>query len=527
MSYSYKSIIDGGADSDIIYYNASIINNNSKDGVVTKYPQVKFNESRDAPIVKDASQYYFSLIRFSMNGPNKNIPLFIPQIQLTGFPYTAQVNPNLTVYYLTLGYQREWAYTNLAGGISTQVITVLPSSTPVIYVPEIQNRQYAPLPIAPVTGFSRQEVGNPYYWVYSYSHFLDLINATFLQAMQTLYTSFQFQYTNLPNINIAVSPFPYPTLASFIADHDIPFISYNEQTKLFEIYGDTRAYNVSGQFDPINPTDALGQIKGTNTRIPAFVPPAPPVAPSPAVALSQPFLRLFFNTNLWNLFSSFDNTFYGANNQSFLPQPLSTPVQIPTLPTPLPFVCDYSYEILFSNKNFANIENHNPTLQGFNGVPPPAYNPFFLIPADKQNLYWKVVQDYNTTNSLWSPCSGLVFTSTLLPVKNEYTSRPNIVNNDGNVDYTISSSAAFEPIISDFVIDQQYEKAEGWRDFTLYEPTAEYKMAALTASHEEIRNIDIQVFWKYRLTNELIPLTMTNGSDVTLKMMFRKINYTS
>ena len=77
------------------------------------------------------------------------------------------------------------------------------------------------------------------------------------------------------------------------------------------------------------------------------------------------------------------------------------------------------------------------------------------------------------------------------------------------------------------MIDAQYEKAEGWRDFTLYEPTAEYKMVSTQASHDEIRNIDIQVYWKYRLTGELIPLTMFNCSDVTIKMLFRRIDYRS
>ncbi len=31
MSYSYKSIIDGGADSEMIYYNANIINTQQRD----------------------------------------------------------------------------------------------------------------------------------------------------------------------------------------------------------------------------------------------------------------------------------------------------------------------------------------------------------------------------------------------------------------------------------------------------------------------------------------------------------------
>jgi hypothetical protein len=522
--YSYKSLIEGGADSDIIYYNASVVSNNTKDGAPTSYPPIRFNETRDAPIVRDASQYYFSIIRFAMNGANRNLPLFIPQIQTNGFPYVGQNDPNLTLYYLTLTYQREWYFTDLAGAVQNAVITVVPSSTPIMFRPETQNTTIAPVPVAPPGGFKRQDLSSRYYWVSTYSHMTDLVNETFLRAMFTLWNGFNARWANLPNINVAVSPTPYPTLASFIADHDVPNIQYNETTQLFELYGDTRAFNVSGQFATPS-TDALGNIIGTNIRIPEFVPPAPP-APGVAVAKSQPFIRLFFNSALWGLFANFDNTYYGASFGSFLPQPLSAPVQVPTLPAPLlPFVADYTYEILFTNKNYTNIQNNNPSLQGNIAVPPPAYNPLYLIPASKQNLYWKVVQDYDSINSLWSPISAFVFTSTMLPVKKEYTARPNITNDDGNADTTINSASAFEPIIADFVVDQQVEKADGWKDFVLYEPTAEYKMASFTASHEEIRNIDIQVFWKHRITGQLFPIQMYNNSDVSIKVMFRRKDY--
>jgi hypothetical protein len=146
--------------------------------------------------------------------------------------------------------------------------------------------------------------------------------------------------------------------------------------------------------------------------------------------------------------------------------------------------------------------------------------------VQKQNLYWIVKQDYNSTNSLWSPIQSIVFTSALIPVKSEYTAKP-IKLGENNVTGSSSSASAFEPLICDFVVDQQQEKAEGWRDFTLYEPTAEYKLSSFQASHDEIRNIDVQVFWKYRLTGELIPLSMFNCSDVSIKMMFRKIDYRS
>ena len=530
MPVSFRSIVDGGSDSDIVYYNASIITTNQRSvGVPETVEIVKFNEARDAPIIKDASQYEASIIRFAMNGPNKNLPLFIPIIQLNTVqypPFSAQIDPNLTVYYVSIAYQRNWTFTNNSAAAQTKTFTVAPLSTALIYRPETQNTTIAPVPQAPVTGFDRQNISSRYYWVYTYKHWADLVNETMLAAMGEVYDVFTAQWNADPDIDLAASPFPYPTFQSFLNDHDAPFIKYNEESKLFEIYGDTRAFNVSGQLTGVtSPAPVSAQI-GVNIPVPPFVAPAIPAVPFPAQPASTAYLRLFFNQNLFNLFSNFNNTFLNAVGGSSILFPLTgtTPITIPTPPFAFGLPTDYCNEILFTNQNYTNILNNNPTLQGSQNVPPPAYNPYFLIPTNKQTLYWIAKQDYNSTNSLWSPCAAIVFTSTLLPVKKEFTGKPVVLGTNNNSG-SVGSQSAFEPIISDFVIDQQQEKAEGWRDFTLYEPTAEYKMISLTASHDEIRNIDLQVFWKYRLTGELIPLTMSNTSDVTIKMMFRKLDY--
>lgn len=525
MSYSYKSIIDGGADSELIYYNANIINTQTSDaGNPSEPPIVKFSENRDAPIVRDAQLYNFSIIRFAMNGPNKNLPLFIPIIQTTGTPLLPQTNPNLTVYYVSVPYQRSWSFTTTLGAAETRVFTIAHESTPIIYRPEIQNTAIAPVPFVPPTGLTRQNLATRYYWVYTYKHWCDLVNEAILEAMSLTYAEFQARWNDpFSGIDTAVSPFPYPTFASFLADHDAPFLKYVEATKLFEIYGDTRAFNVSSQvnglIDPIT-----GVPVGTNVPLPPFVPPVVPAPPFPAQPASSPYLRLFFNSNLYGLLTNFKHTQYNVIQGNTLPFPLTpTPTAVPTTPNPINPTL-FTYEILFPNENYTNILNNNPTLQGIQAVPPPAFNPYFLIPARKQRTYWISRQDYNSTGSLWSPVQSIVFTTNLLPVKKEYTGKPLILG-DNIVGSTTNSQSAFEPIVADFIIDQQYEKAEGWRDFTLYEPQAEYKMISLTASHDEIRNIDLQVFWKYRLTGELIPLTMFNCSDVAVKMLFRKTDW--
>jgi hypothetical protein len=519
MSYSYRSIIDGGADSDYIYYSASLVAAQQTDSrQIGEPPVVKFSETRAAPIVRDASLYDFSIIRFSMNGPNKNLPLFIPLIQLNNFYYPIQQNPNLTIYTTAIPYQREWYYTNTSGAVVSKIFTITNPSTPVVYRPETINTETTPVPVAPASGFTKQNLSSRYYWVYTYKHWADLVNDAFTEAMYSTWIEFRKVWNDDTTIDETVSPFPYTTFADFLADHDVPFLQYDEVSKLFVIYGDTRAFNISSQITGFN--DRLGNKIGVQSAVPAFVPPAAPVAPSIAVAKSAPYLRLFMNSNLFGLLTNFNNTFFGATNGTPLTWPLGV-VNVGSVGIALGSY-DYTNEILFTNQQYTNILNNNPLLQNVAAVPPPSYNPLFFVPATKQNLYWIAKQDYNSTNSLWSPCSGIVFTSTLLPIKNEYVGKT-LTLGQNNISDSTGSAANFQPIITDFVVDQQTEKAEGWRDFVLYEPTAEYKMSSLTASHEEIRNIDIQVFWRYRLTGELIPLTLFNCSDVTIKMMFRKI----
>ena len=58
MAYSFKSIVDGGSDSDLVYYNCTLTATKTNGLYLPTVgdTQIKFNETRDAPIIKDASQ---------------------------------------------------------------------------------------------------------------------------------------------------------------------------------------------------------------------------------------------------------------------------------------------------------------------------------------------------------------------------------------------------------------------------------------------------------------------------------------
>ena len=80
-----------------MYYNAVLAN--GKTIIEADGPFCNFYEQRNQPLVQDASQYHFTVIRLVGNGLGRSLPLFIPQIEL------GQGDPNKTVYEIVLTYQ--------------------------------------------------------------------------------------------------------------------------------------------------------------------------------------------------------------------------------------------------------------------------------------------------------------------------------------------------------------------------------------------------------------------------------------
>jgi hypothetical protein len=476
MAYRSSIQMVGGTqdEPDYIYYNADIVNNKTDDitfaGLATPDPQIRFNETRDTALVKDSSKYHFSIIRFTMNGANRDLPLFIPNIQ------TGQSDVNRTTYSVAISYQQSWN-TNL-GVIA---FNLSPNPTFVAYQPETQNPVLAPTPSPPTV---KQDLSSRYYWVYTYQHWLDLVNYTITQAHQSLYTAFQNAWATYPGLT---DPFPYATFADFQAVVQTPQI-------LFDGEGDPT-------FTIIADTDGYGQ------RVEPFI-PIPYVAGT-AGAATQPIERLFFNTNMYGLFANFNNTYW---NRVDIPTATLAGIVYPGFPNPVPE--GYTNEILFTNKFYQNIVDYR--ISPYAGVPPLGY-----VPIAQQKVYWKNTQDYKSADSLWSPISSIVFTSTLLPVKSEQTGQPVELGLSNLGESYPTTKSAFQPIITDIALDLATGSADDYRQFIFYAPSAEYRLADFGTSKQEIRNIDIQVFWKNRLDNELYPVSMFNLSSVSLKFMFR------
>ena len=480
--FEYNETPNPDGDPDLVYLNLDIINNTTLDPQLASQqdPQIRFNETRDAPIVKDASKYQFSIVRFTMNGANKDLPLFIPAIktQPTVPPIVGVLPQNITEYELAFSYEQGWTTTNYPGGI---LITAAPAVNPVIYVPETQNPVIAPIPRNPTSG-TGQDLTSRYYWVYTYSHWVDLVNIAFNTAWANTYAAFQAAWAAAGTGDA----FPFASFAAWQAEAGpAPRLEYNPDNGLFSIIASQKSFG---------------------ERLTAYT----PVVAGGATSQSAGTSRIFFDSNMYGLFSNFDNIFYGGP---------SSGAQGPfAFPTPVGYV----NEILIRNKKFQNLLDLRPAQNPNPGYPTQGPN-LIPVPALQQDIFYVQTQDYESTSTLWSPVSSIVFTTSLLPVRTEATGQP-IVFGSGNLGYSSAAiQNAFQPIITDISLDLANDGSDAYRKMIYYAPQAEYRMASMTPSRQPVNSIDIQVFWKNRLDGNLYPLTMFNLSSVAIKIMLRRI----
>ena len=129
-----------------IYVDLDIINNDQRADVDP--PQLRFEETRNAPYLSgDSSDYFCSILRFSIQTGN-SLPIFIPRIQ------TGQPNPNRTVYAVTI-----------RNPVANEEQTV--------YLSFESWNLTAPMPQAPTT---KQDLSSEYYFINSYDHFPQMMN---------------------------------------------------------------------------------------------------------------------------------------------------------------------------------------------------------------------------------------------------------------------------------------------------------------------------------------------------------------
>jgi hypothetical protein len=283
--------------------------------------------------------------------------------------------------------------------------------------------------------------------------------------------------------------FPYATFGAFCGAVYPPVLKFVPSSSTFDIYMDSA---------------------GFGERLTAFTPTPYAAGPPVIVGLPEhPIARLFFNANMFGLLANYNNTYYNLPTGT-----LFGSIVVPD---------GYVNEILATNKAFQNVADFRltPYSGGGFGYTPVNLTGGAITPNMIGRVYYIAQQDYSSTDSLWSPVSSIVFTSTLLPIRTEATGAP-VVLGAGNLGFSQATvQSAFQPIITDISLDTSSGNADAYRRFIYYAPSAEYRLSDFSSSKQDIRNIDIQVFWKNRLDNQLYPINMFNLSSVSIKVMFK------
>lgn len=278
-----------------------------------------------------------------------------------------------------------------------------------------QNQYLSPPPIGAYP--TEQSMSNPYYYAYDYNWIAYLVNNALTSCMNQLKADYMDPAVG--DIQLMIAPtFVYdPTSQSFI-------IAANKE--FFEF------------FSPTNQAD----------------------------------IKLFFNSQLYELFSSFPAINYGMADKY------------------------KHYQIIFNSSNGAN-EISLPNVPEEGEVP---------------QTFIQVIQETPTLANL-TPVSAIVFTSSMLPILPEQISSPQIFIEGSHA--STGNNANIGQIITDLESDDGTYKPS-----IQYTPTAEYRRISLLSSRP-LTHIQLSVYWRNRYGN-LIPVTLAGGSSMTCKILFQK-----
>ena len=166
------------SDLSHLYYNISI--KNTGDNTTANYIPDFYNEQLAEPIlVSGSNQYQMTVNRFSI--PSSLIPIQIIPIQ------NNQSDPDLTIYSFTI---------TINGASSQEFIKWIPET---IYAGSI--------PPAPSTTPTQTQAVSPYYYLYDFSKFIDLMNTAVRVAMtsNTNYNNTMFTPTFVLNSDLTIS----------------------------------------------------------------------------------------------------------------------------------------------------------------------------------------------------------------------------------------------------------------------------------------------------------------------------------
>ena len=581
-TYRGGFVRSGGSvnEPDYLYYNADIINNNQTDqnavGLAVIDPQVRFNETRDKPILEAIEDYHFSIIRFSMNGANLDLPLWCPQVAITPKSYLIASVNSATAGLYSAGQNYPQYSTTQAYNAGDYILYTTPNS---VYTNTVFKCILANTNLDPPTNGSNWTYQPPSGVIYDPTHNLVPTVYSFNLSYQQKWNitggttvisvnsgeQFLSWIPQVQNPIVAIAPQPGPIYNQDLNSRwwwatDYSYVVNLMNTTLIgawiQVYLNFQtAWAIQAPSDaspfanftafcnavgvpPRLVWNAVNGEKDTITfyldsscfgqRLQTFTAGSAVSTPT-----NNPYCRVFMNNNMYGLLSGFPTLYW---NTSIIPVPLVTQA-VPGTPTaPYPSlgtgtpasngpIYGCAFELFISNAFYTNIEDYR--LAPYSGTPPLGYVPNGTpaYPGDAsinyQKVYWALAQDFACVDTMWSPISSLVFTSQMMPVFKEEQSTPTFLGASNIGNSTATAQSAFQPIVTDVELNLADKGADAYRGFIFYEPLAEYRMSDV-AGQGPLRSLDTQLWWKARLDGQLYPVNMFNLSSVSIKMMFRK-----
>ena len=214
--------------------------------------------------------------------------------------------------------------------------------------------------------------------------------------------------------------------------------------------------DVSNTFAPVMTFDTALKIAIINADIEAY-----------SLKLDNP-IKIYFNTALGNLFSSFP------------------------------------FKIVSSDQTRGMNFQLQPDVFDFTVIDFPPY-------GDTQFAAIQVFQEYSTVAS-WNPVAAICVMSNTLGVIQNVEGMPTLFLNDTVINGSGNNSLSSN-LITDFV-------ADNFKPNIIYIPSAEYRRIEMVGS-TPLSNLDISVFWRDRV-GSMIPFRLASGGSCTMKIMFEK-----
>jgi hypothetical protein len=213
------------------------------------------------------------------------------------------------------------------------------------------------------------------------------------------------------------------------------------------------------------------------------------------------------NTCLENLLTNFNSIYYGAGIQ-WASSGLFLPENVINMGLPI----DLQTGVITQTTPVGVSLRSQPKTSIFQLV-----NPFAGTPL-AYAFFARLPQDFISTGGCWSPIASFVLATTQIPVRNEATANP-ISFGSANVGGQNSSGGAFQKVLIETPVDAV--TADYWKGWILYEPKLEV-YSSLDPSHDGISDIDVNLFWRNRLTNSLIPVRVPNQGSMSFRLLFRR-----